>query len=89
MQLTVKIKPNGTPNAIHALMRDKLGLMRNTLRPLYPSQAKIVVEFEPANGRRGKRMTFQVTSPDSCGLGDNPHEQIARRILKRAGITND
>jgi len=89
MQLTVKIKPNGTPNAIHALMRDKLGLMRNTLRPLYPSQAKIVVEFEPANGRRGKRMTFQVTSPDSCGLGDDPHEQIARRILKRAGITND
>ena len=88
-RITVNVKPNGTANAIHASMRRALDLSRFPLRNLHPSQGQILVEFKPTNSRRGKKLTFQITSPDRCGLGDDPCEQIARRILRRAGIVND
>lgn len=88
-RITVSVTPDGTPNAIHASMRRNLNLSASPLSDLHPSQGQIVAEFKPVNGRRGRRVRATVTYPDRCNLGDDPHEQVVRRILQRAGLAND
>jgi len=86
---TVQTRPNGVGNAIHESMGRTLNLNTYPLERLHPSRAEVIVEFKPVNGRRAKRLNFSITYPDRCGLGDDPQEQIARQILRRAGIAND
>lgn len=88
-RITVGTKPNGTANAIHESMARTLDLKSFPLDRLHPSRAEVVVEFKPVNGKPVKRLNFPITYPDRCGLGDDPQEQIARQILRRAGIAND
>jgi len=88
-RITVSVTPNGTPNAIHTSMRRNLNPGTRPLRDLHPSQGQIVAEFKPVNGRRGKRVNTTITYPDRCSLGDDPHEQVVRHILHRAGLAND
>lgn len=88
-RVTVNSKPNGSPNAIHNSMRRTLNLSSFPLDRLHPSRAEVAVEFKPVNGRRPKRLSFPITYPDRCGLGDDPEELIVRQILRRAGIAND
>jgi len=88
-RITVNVTRNGTTKALHASMEDKLKFDAYPLSALHPSQGKILAEFKPTNGRRGKRVSATVTYPDRCNLGDDPHEQVLRRILQRAGIAND
>jgi len=88
-RVTVNVKPNGSLNTIHNSMRRALNLSSYPLDRLHPSRAEIAIEFKPVNGKRGKRLSFPVTHPDGCGLKDDPHDQVARRILRRAKIAND
>lgn len=84
---TMGVMPNGTPNAIRASMRRNLSAL--ALGDLFPSQGVILAEFKPVNGKRGKRVKATVTYPDRCNLGDDPSEQVVRRVLQRAGVANE
>jgi hypothetical protein len=88
-RVTVDTKPNGSANAIHESMKRTLDLTKFPLERLHPSRAEVTVEFKPVNGQRAKRLMFPITYPDRCGLGDDPLDQVARQILRRAGIAND
>ena len=88
-RITVQTKPVGVGNAIHESIGRTLNLKSYPLERLHPSRAEVIIEFKPVNGRRAKRLNFSITYPDRCGLGDDPQEQVARQILRRAGIVND
>lgn len=88
-RVTVNTKPNGSANAIHRSMQRTLDLSSFPLDRLHPSRAEVVIELKPSNGQKAKRLTFPITYPDRCGLGDDPIDQVARQILRRAGIAND
>ncbi len=53
------------------------------------SSAKFRLIFAPVDNQRPKRLTFNVAIPDHCSLRDNYHDQVARKCLRRWGLTGD
>ncbi len=51
--------------------------------------AKLTFVFAGLDGKRGKRLTFEISLPDRCTLKDEQHDQIARKYLARWGLTID
>lgn len=51
--------------------------------------AKLTFVFAGLDGKRGKRLTFEIALPDRCTLKDESHDQIARKYLSRWGFTLD
>jgi len=77
------------PNAVYMLLGDAIDLKRIKLKDVLLAQAKLTFVFRPRDGKRGKRLTFEVTYPDRCTLKDDRYDQIARRYLKVWGIARD
>ncbi|HNO77173.1 MAG TPA: hypothetical protein PKN33_03850 [Phycisphaerae bacterium] len=76
-------------NAVYALLNDALDLKRVRLDDMLLAHAKMTFVFRPREGKRAKRLTFEVTYPDRCTLKDDPYDQIARKYLKVWGIARD
>ncbi len=49
-------------------------------------KAKIKFEFEGVNGRKGKTVTFEISTPDRCTLKDDPLHQKAKKYLEEWGL---
>ncbi len=79
----------GAPNALHRLLSEAIDQRNVPLDDVVISQAKMQFTFNPVNGRQPRTLTFEVTYPDRCSLRDDPHDQIAKRCLKRWGIARD
>lgn len=77
------------PNAVYTLLRDAINLRRIKLDDVLLAQAKMTITFRPRDGKRAKRLTFEVSYPDRCTLKDDRYDQIARRYLKVWGIARD
>jgi len=59
------------------------------LKQVIVSSAKFRLIFAPVDNQRPKRLSFSVATPDRCSLKDNHHDQIARKCLRRWGLTVD
>lgn len=59
------------------------------LHEVVVSSAKFRLLFTPVDNQRPKRLTFNVAIPDRCSLRDNYRDQIARKCLRRWGLTVD
>lgn len=75
-----------TAGSVHDLIDDVINQENVPLDTLHPSQAKIRFTFKPVDGERPKTLTFDVTYPDGCTLKDDPHDQIAKKYLRKWGI---
>lgn len=75
--------------SLHHMLDAAIDKSRMPLHDLYVSQAKLRFTFAPEPGRKPKMLTFEVTYPDRCTLRDDPHDQIARKYLRRWGIAGD
>jgi hypothetical protein len=52
------------------------------------ARAKIQIKFAGINGRKGKPLTFEISSPDRCNLKDDPLDQIAKKYLEKWGLVS-
>jgi hypothetical protein len=50
------------------------------------AKAKLKLEFAPVDGKRGKTLTFEISTPDRCTLTDDPQDQIAKKYVERWGF---
>jgi len=53
------------------------------------AKAKLRLEFAGVDGRKGKTLTFEISTPDRCTLKDDPLDQIARKYIERWGFIVD
>jgi len=77
------------PHALHDLLDEAINKARVPLTTLHVSAAKLQFAFMPRDGKRPKTLTFEVTYPDGCTLGDDPVDQLAKKYLHEWGIARD
>jgi len=53
------------------------------------SYASFTFIFASVGDSKAKRITFDVSLPDLCSLRDEPHDQVARKYLRRWGLCVD
>ncbi|MDI9431538.1 MAG: hypothetical protein QM570_07455 [Planctomycetota bacterium] len=53
------------------------------------AKAKLKLEFAGVDGKKGKTLTFEISTPDRCTLKDDPPDQIARKYIERWGFVVD
>lgn len=70
------------PNAVYDLLDAALNRENLPLESLFLSQVKFQFIFAARDGKREKKLTFEVSHPDRCTLKDDPHDQIAKKYLK-------
>jgi len=68
--------------AVYDLLDVALNKEKVSVDTLFLSQVKFQFIFAARDGKRGKRLTFEVSSPDRCTLKDDPYDQIAKKYLK-------
>ena len=87
-RLVLSARPTGGVPNIHSLIEEAVNTTNFPLSQLHVSQAKISMRFRGNDGRRGKSLTFEVTYPDRCNLKDTGKDAVAKKYLKKWGITS-
>ncbi len=80
---------NDVGDSLYRLLDEAIDKDHVPLRDVHISVAKLRFTFEPTNGERPKTLTFEVKYPDRCTLKDDPHDQIARKYLRRWKIAHE
>jgi len=52
------------------------------------TRAKIQIQFAGRDGKKGKSLTFEISSPNRCTLKDDPLDQIAKKYLEKWGFVS-
>ncbi|MGZ4068376.1 MAG: hypothetical protein ACXVPE_16775 [Bacteroidia bacterium] len=79
-RITLEADTKNNPQAVYDLL-EKLN------PPAYfITQTRVKVTFEPANGKRARTRTFNITYPNSCALGYDGDDLKIRKMLEKSGI---
>ena len=70
------------PGVVYDLLDIAVNKEKVPVDTLFLSQVKFQFVFAARDGKREKRLTFEVSHPDRCTLKDDPHDQIAKKYLK-------
>jgi hypothetical protein len=70
------------PGAVYDLLDIALNKETIPVDTLFLSQVKFQFVFAARDGKREKRLTFEVSHPNRCTLKDDPYDQIAKKYLK-------
>lgn len=83
-QITLDItSKNAKPAMIYDLLDLALNKEKVPLETLLLTHVKCQFIFKARDGKREKRLTFEITHPDRCTLGDDdPYDQVAMKHLK-------
>ncbi len=74
---------NTKPAMIYDLMDLALNKEKVPLETLLLTHVKFQFIFKARDGKREKRLTFEITHPDRCTLeDDDPYDQVAMKYLK-------
>lgn len=88
-RLILDADKHSNPTAsLHDLILESIRGEGLSIAEVRVSSAKFCFVFEPVDDRRPRRLRFTVAA-DHCTLKDNPHDQIARKHLRRWGIDPD
>ncbi len=86
--LSTDARSSGRAN-LHRALLDIAAANHVAIDDLNICLAKLTFVFAGLDGKRGKRMTFEIALPDRCTLKDESHDQIARKYLSRWGLVID
>ena len=79
-RITLEADTKNNPQAVYDLL-EKLN------PPAYfITQTRVKVTFEPANDKRARTRSFNITYPNSCALGYDGDDLKIRRMLEKSGI---
>lgn len=74
---------------LHRALTDIAAANHQAIDDLKISLVKMTFVFASLDGKRGKRLTFEIGLPDRCTLKDEPYDQIVRKYLTRWGLAVD
>lgn len=87
-RITFEASPSGDGKAIYKLIDRALAKQDLALADLFVAKAKLQFKFAATDGKKGKSLTFEISTPDRCTLKDDPPDQIAKKYIERWGLVH-
>jgi hypothetical protein len=85
-RITFEASLPGDGKAIYRLIDRALAKQSLSLDDVIVAKAKLQFKFAGRNGKKGKPLTFEISTPDGCTLKDDPMDQIAKKYIERWGF---
>ena len=67
--------------AIYRLIDRALAKEKLSLDSMIVAKARLQFKFAGRDGKKGKTLTFEISTPDRCTLKDDPMDQIAKKYV--------
>lgn len=85
-RITFEASSPSDGKAIYKLIDKALAKQDLSLADLFVAKARLQFKFAGRDGKRGKSLTFEISTPDRCTLKDDPMDQIAKKYVERWGF---
>jgi len=85
-RITFEASSPGDGKAIYKLIDRALAKQNLSLDDVIVARAKLHFKFAGRDGKKGKTLTFEISTPDGCTLKDDPPDQIAKKYIERWGF---
>jgi hypothetical protein len=85
-RITFEASSSNDAKAIYKLIDRALAKQSLSLNDVIVAKAKLQLKFAGKDGKRGKSLTFEISTPDRCTLKDDPLDQIAKKYVERWGF---
>ena len=85
-RITFEASSPSDGKAIYKLIDRALAKQSLSLDDVIVAKAKLQFKFTGKDGKRGKSLTFEISTPDRCTLKDDPMDQIAKKYVERWGF---
>ncbi len=85
-RLTFEDGSNETGQPIYDFIEKALDQENIPLQRVKAVKARIQIEFDGINGKKGKTVTFEISTPDRCTLKEDPLHQVAKKYLEEWGL---
>jgi len=85
-RITFEASSPGDGKAIYKLIDRALAKQDLSLEALIVAKAKLQFKFAGRDGRKGKSLTFEISTPDRCTLKDDSMDQIAKKYIEQWGF---
>jgi hypothetical protein len=73
---------------VHTLIEQALNKAKIPLDNTFVAKAKLQFKFASREGKQGKPLTFEISTPDRCTLKDDPLDQIAKKYIEKWGLVS-
>lgn len=87
-RITLEANSKNDEQPVHKLIEKALNKSNVSIDKAVIAKAKIQIKFAARNGKKGKSLMFEISNPDRCTLRDDPLDQIAKKYIKRWGLTS-
>ncbi|MBL7143307.1 MAG: hypothetical protein ISS76_03660 [Phycisphaerae bacterium] len=85
-RITLEASPSNDEQPVYTLIEIALNKSNIPLDRAHIAKAKIQIKFASMDGKRGKSLLFEISSPDRCTLKDDPIHQIAKKYIEKWGL---
>ena len=87
-RITLEASPASDEQPIYTLIEKALNKSNIPLDKAVITRAKIQIKFAARDGKKGKPLTFEISSPNRCTLRDDPLDQIAKKCIEKWGLVS-
>lgn len=87
-RITFEASPGSDGQPIHTLIEQALNKVNIPLDRTFVAKARLQFLFYPRDGKKGKTLTFEISTPDRSTLKDDPLDQIAKKYIEKWGLVS-
>lgn len=87
-RITLEASPSQDEQPVYTLIEKALNKSNIPLDRAVITKAKIQIQFSARDGKKGKSLTFEISTPDRCTLKDDPLDQIAKKYIEKWGLVS-
>ncbi|MFC1792736.1 hypothetical protein ACFL3Q_04035 [Planctomycetota bacterium] len=87
-RITLEASPSNDEQPVYTLIEKALNKSNIPLDKALIAKAKIQIKFASRDGKRGKSVLFEISSPDRWTLKDDPIDQIAKKYIEKWGLVS-
>jgi hypothetical protein len=85
-RITFEASSPSDGKAIYKLIDRALAKQNLSLDDVIVAKTKLQFKFASRDGKKGKSLTFEISTPDRCTLKDDPLDQIAKKYVEQWGF---
>ena len=87
-RITLEASSSNDEQPVYTLIEKALNKSNIPLDKAVIAKAKIQIKFASRDGKRGKSLLFEISSPDRCTLKDDPIHQIVKKYVEKWGLVS-
>ena len=87
-RITLEASSSNDEQPVYTLIEKALNKSNIPIDKAVIAKAKIQIKFVSRDGKRGKSLLFEISSPDRCTLKDDPLDQIAKKYIEKWGLVS-